>query len=92
MAQPLFVEPTTGRTYPPASSPYEGVEWAWNASNFWVCMQLPEPHSDVRVPPGAVSWAFGIPGAWEALFASDSAAAVPARCWGRRAMRGRRLA
>ena len=45
---PLFIEPTTGECFAPEASPYEGVEFVWNHQNFWVCMQMPEPHSDSR--------------------------------------------
>jgi hypothetical protein len=40
VVEPLFVEPSTGRRYSPARSPYLGVEFVWNAQNFWVCMQV----------------------------------------------------
>jgi hypothetical protein len=36
---PLFLVPT-GRRYSPAQSPYLGVEFLWNAHNYWVCMQV----------------------------------------------------
>jgi len=35
----FFVEPSTGRTYACNNSPYEGVEFIWNHTNFWVNMQ-----------------------------------------------------
>lgn len=49
-----FVEPSTGRMYPPAHSPYTGIEFAFNHVNYWVCMQHAEPHSDCRVHPAKV--------------------------------------
>lgn len=50
----VFVEPTTGRKYPPALSPYLGIEFAWNHANYWICMQHAEPHSDCRCHPAKV--------------------------------------
>lgn len=38
--EPSFLEPSTGRRYSPSACPYEGVEFIWNAANFWVCMQV----------------------------------------------------
>ena len=51
----MFIEPSTGRCYPIKSSPYLGVESMWNHSNYWVCMQMPEPHSDSRALPANLS-------------------------------------
>lgn len=67
MAAPLFVEPVTGQQYPVTSSPYEGVEAVWSATNYWVCMQLPAPHSDVRAAPATLSWDLSDPTKWEAV-------------------------
>jgi hypothetical protein len=38
--EPAFLEASTGRRYSPAACPYEGVEFVWNAANFWACMQV----------------------------------------------------
>jgi len=101
--EPLFLEPSTGRRYTPAACPYEGVEFVWNAANFWVCMQVgrliaissvycsavsgmpewsqshpsllpltnthqaPEPHSDARAVPSAVSWDLSDATKWETV-------------------------
>jgi hypothetical protein len=35
----IFVEPSTGATYPVHASPYLSVEGAWNSRNYWVNMQ-----------------------------------------------------
>mmetsp|Transcript_46212 Transcript_46212/g.88190 ORF Transcript_46212/g.88190 Transcript_46212/m.88190 type:complete len:1493 (-) Transcript_46212:386-4864(-) len=43
----FFVEPSTGRCYPCGESPYEGVEFIWNHTNFWVNMQ----ESTVKMDP-----------------------------------------
>lgn len=48
VTDPIFIEPTTGECFSPEDCPYEGVESVWNHQNFWVCMQMPEPHSDSR--------------------------------------------
>jgi hypothetical protein len=63
----LFVEVTTGRTYMPASSPYYGIEFVWNNSNFWVCMGMPEPHSDSRLHPAIALFDWDDRHMWEAL-------------------------
>jgi hypothetical protein len=38
--EPAFLEPSTGRRYSPSACPYEGIEWIFNAANFWVCLQV----------------------------------------------------
>jgi len=38
----FFIEPSTGRVYPVATSPYLGVESVWNNKNYWANMQEPE--------------------------------------------------
>jgi len=45
MAENLFVEPTTGRSYPITGSPYLGIESLWNHRNYWVNLQ-PEKKFD----------------------------------------------
>lgn len=64
----IFLEPSTGRRYPLNASPYEGVEYLWNNTNFWVCMQQPQPHSDSRALPGSISWDLSDLAQWEPLF------------------------
>eukprot|EP00959_Pyramimonas_sp_CCMP1952_P466289 9489728-Pyramimonas_sp.AAC.1 len=44
VAENYFVEPSTGRCYPCNGSPYEGVEFIWNHTNFWVNMQPPKAY------------------------------------------------
>lgn len=39
MAETVFIEPTTARKYPIDASPYLGLEYLWNHSNFWVNIQ-----------------------------------------------------
>lgn len=53
-----------GRKYPVQSSPYEGIEYLFNNQNFWVCMQMPLPHSDSRAHPKDVSLDLGDPTKW----------------------------
>ncbi|GMH37248.1 hypothetical protein BSKO_05121 [Bryopsis sp. KO-2023] len=65
VSQSLFVEPSTGQTFPLDKSPYEGVEFLWNHLNFWVCMQMPEPHSDSRADPKNISFNLADPSKWE---------------------------
>ncbi len=36
----IFVEPTTGRSYPVKSSPYLGIESLWNHENYWVNLKI----------------------------------------------------
>jgi len=36
----LFVEPTTGKCFSLEGSPYFAIESLWNASNYWVNMQV----------------------------------------------------
>jgi hypothetical protein len=64
---PLFLEPTTGRRYSMSDCPYEGVEAIWNTHNYWVCMQLPEPHSDARAAPSSINWDLKDVTKWEAV-------------------------
>ena len=63
----LFIDASTGRCYPVPSSPFLGVESLWNHGNYWVCMQMPEPHSDSRAPPHHLSLDFADSSKWESL-------------------------
>lgn len=63
----IFIDASTGRCYPIASSPFLGVESAWNHTNYWVCMQMPEPHSDSRATPQQLSLDFADSLKWEYL-------------------------
>ena len=56
MIEPLFIEPSTGVIMTPAKSEYLGVEIIFNHQNAWVCMQMPEPHSDARATPQSLTW------------------------------------
>lgn len=62
-----FVEVTSGRHYKPPASPYTGIEWVWNHENFWIAMDLPEPHSDARLHPARAVFDFWDPRRWEAV-------------------------
>lgn len=55
VAEDIFIDASTGRCYPIPSSPFLGIESMWNHSNYWVCMQMPEPHSDSRAAPQHLS-------------------------------------
>eukprot|EP00976_Prorocentrum_cordatum_P094870 1189958-Prorocentrum_minimum.AAC.2 len=57
VAENYFVEPSTGRCYPCNGSPYEGVEFIWNHTNFWVNMQVNNSasHSLWSPPPAAAT-------------------------------------
>ena len=55
VAQDIFIDASTGRCYPIPSSPFLGIESMWNHDNYWVCMQMPEPHSDSRATPQHLS-------------------------------------
>lgn len=63
--EPLFIEPSTGVVMTPAKSEYLGVEMIFNHQNAWVCMQMPEPHSDARATPQSLTWDLTDPLAWE---------------------------
>lgn len=55
VAEDIFIDASTGRCYPIPSSPFLGIESMWNHDNYWVCMQMPEPHSDSRASPHHLS-------------------------------------
>ncbi|DBA69786.1 TPA: hypothetical protein ACH3X2_012508 [Trebouxia sp. C0005] len=55
VAEDIFIDASTGRSYPIPSSPFLGIESMWNHDNYWVCMQMPEPHSDSRATPQHLS-------------------------------------
>jgi hypothetical protein len=61
----VFVEVTSARKYTPATSPYHGIEFAWNHQNFWVCMGMPEPHSDSRLHPAKAHFDWDDSAMWE---------------------------
>lgn len=67
VTEPTFIEPSTGRLSLPQQSPYEGIEFIWNQNNFWVCMQMPRPHSDARAKPSQVSFDLSDASKWQAL-------------------------
>lgn len=67
VSEALYIEPSTGRQYAVKQSPYEGVEFMWNDQNFWVCMQMPEPHSDSRASAAALSLDLRNSCKWESL-------------------------
>ena len=67
VSEALYIEPSTGRQYPVKQCPYEGVEYMWNNQNIWVCMQMPEPHSDSRASAAALSLDMRNSSKWESL-------------------------
>lgn len=76
MPEAVFVEPSTGRRYPAQQAPYLGVEALWNQHNYWVCTQMPEPHSDSRAVPAQLALDLSAPDNWEALLRDPSSMAV----------------
>ena len=62
-----FIETASGRQYSPSDCPYTGIEWCWNSDNFWICMDLPEPHSDARLHPARADFDFSNSSKWEAV-------------------------
>ena len=72
----IFVESTSGRTYATEFSPYLGVEFVWNHKNYWINMQMPEPHSDSRSHPAKMEFNFRDANAWEAVLSMDEALEV----------------
>ena len=44
----VFLEPSTGRAYQPASSPYVAIESIWNHANYWVNMNIDRKMSQVK--------------------------------------------
>ena len=69
-SEDIFIDGSTGRCYPIASSPFLGVESIWNHTNYWVCMQMPEPHSDSRATPQQLSLDLTDSSKWEYLLPS----------------------
>jgi hypothetical protein len=67
VAKDAFVEVTSGRTYSPQDCPYHGIEFAWNHRNYWVCMGMPEPHSDSRLHPAKAHFRWEDAAMWEPL-------------------------
>lgn len=67
VAQDTFIETASGRQYSPSDCPYTGIEWCWNHDNFWICMDLPEPHSDARLHPARADFDFSNSSKWEAV-------------------------
>jgi len=45
----LFVEPSTGRVYGLASSPYMAIESVWNDSNYWINLKFDKRASEVFI-------------------------------------------
>lgn len=82
----IFVEPSTGATYPVHASPYLSVEGAWNSRNYWVNMQA-QPVLP-RQPVGEDSQLSEAVAA--RLAASGSGAATPSGGDGRRSASGSR--
>ena len=67
VAESFFIEATTGQRYTLDGSPYNGVEFVWNHQNYWVCMQMPLPHSDSRADPVTIKYDLLDTMAWEPL-------------------------
>lgn len=62
---PIFIEPATGRKFAVERSPYLGIEYLWNHQNFWICMQLPEDHSDSRAVPASLAFDLSDADRWQ---------------------------
>ena len=79
----IFIDASTGRCYPVPSSPFLGVESMWNDTNYWVCMQMPEPHSDSRATPQQLSLDFADSLKWEYLLptATPQVRNLSFACW-----------
>ena len=43
----MFIEPTTGRTYPITNCPYLGMESLWNSKNYWINLAFDKKFSEV---------------------------------------------
>ena len=43
LEQLIFIEPATGEVYAVDSAPYYAIESVWNASNYWVNLQVAVP-------------------------------------------------
>lgn len=67
VAQDTFIETASGRQYKPSDCPYSGIEWCWNHENFWISMDLPEPHSDARLHPARADFDFSDEYKWQAV-------------------------
>ncbi len=67
VSESFFIEATTGERNPVNESPYNGVEFVWNHQNFWICMQMPQPHSDSRADPATIHYELTDTLAWEPL-------------------------
>jgi hypothetical protein len=57
----IFLEPSTGRVYPVANSPYIGIESIWNNTNYWMHLQHEKKVSEI-------SFDFANIKNWENLF------------------------
>lgn len=67
VTQDTFIETASGRQYSPSDCPYTGIEWCWNYDNFWISMDMPEPHSDARLHPARADFDFSDSNKWEAV-------------------------
>lgn len=67
VAESFFIEATTGHRYALDGSPYNGVEFVWNHENYWVCMQMPQPHSNSHADPATIKFDLLDTMAWEPL-------------------------
>ncbi|CAD7971170.1 unnamed protein product [Amoebophrya sp. A25] len=49
MTEDVYIECSTGRCYPVASSPYLKVDLIWNHKNLWVNMQIDTPATQIEL-------------------------------------------
>lgn len=61
----LFIEPTTGRVFTPASCPYIAIEAVWNQSNYFI-------HTDITRKISEINFNLSQSQYWESLFFSSN--------------------
>ena len=72
VSESFFIEATSGQRFSLADNPYNGVEFVWNNQNYWICMQMAQPHSDSRAAPSTINWNLSDTVAWEPLLESGA--------------------
>ena len=78
VAKHLFVEVSTGRMYTPDACLYHGIEFAWNHKNYWMCVGMPEAHSDSRLHPAKAHFDWHDSAMWEPVMKEPPPLAPPA--------------
>eukprot|EP00210_Caulerpa_lentillifera_P006016 g5750.t1 len=76
ISERVMVEPSTGIVYKIESCPYEGIEAICNHENYWICMQMPKPHSDSRAHPNSINYNLEDLTQWEQLFPTQCIATL----------------